>query len=282
MKDVPPFVVVIPARHASTRLPGKPLADIAGKPMVVHVADRARRSGARSVCVATDHEDIAAACRKHGHEAVMTRADHPSGTDRIAEVARQLRLARGTIVVNVQGDEPLMEPALIRAVASLLHEDRSAAVATACCPIGKAAELFNPNAVKVVLDARGQALYFSRAPIPWDRDRFAKSAGARTSMAGAVANWYRHIGIYAYRVSFLERYGALAPSPLEQAEALEQLRVLWHGFQIAVAVRSKAPPAGVDTPADLRRVRAALKKPAAATRKAVSPEKSVRAPRSLR
>ena len=270
MREVPPFVVVIPARHASTRLPGKPLADIAGKPMVVHVADRARRSGATSVCIATDHEGIAAACREHGHQALMTRADHPSGTDRIAEVARQLRLARGTIVVNVQGDEPLIEPALIRAVASLLHEDRSAAVATACCPISDAAELFNPNAVKVVLDARGQALYFSRAPIPWDRDRFAKSAGARTGLAGAVANWYRHIGIYAYRASFLGQYGALAPSPLEQAEALEQLRVLWHGFHIAVAVRRKAPPAGVDTPADLRRVRT-LMKPAAATRKAGLP-----------
>lgn len=253
---VPQFVVVIPARFASTRLPGKPLADIGGKPMVVQVALRARQSGARLVCVATDHDDIVRACAAHGFTAMLTRPDHPSGTDRIAEVARRLKLPERTIVVNVQGDEPLIEPALIRDVAGLLRRDREAVVATACCPIRKADELFNPNAVKVVLDRKGRALYFSRAPIPWDRDRFA--AGPVQRLPGPPAAWQRHIGIYAYRAGFLRRYGALEPAPQERSESLEQLRVLWHGYRIAVAARADAPPAGVDTPADLRRVRAVL------------------------
>ena len=251
-----PFIVVIPARYASTRLPGKPLADIAGKPMVVRVAQRARASGASRVYVATDHAGVMAACREHGFEALMTRADHASGTDRLAEVARKLRLDADAIVVNVQGDEPLIAPSLISAVAALLHKDRQAAVATACCPLRDAKEMFNPNVVKVVLARDGGALYFSRAPIPWDREAFG--GGRAPGKLPRGMDCYRHIGIYAYRASFLLRYARLAPSALERIEALEQLRVLWHGHRIAVAVRKDSPVAGVDTPADLRRARAAL------------------------
>jgi len=255
------FTVVIPARFASSRLPGKALADIAGKPMVVHVAERARESGARIVCVATDHGDIAAAVRQHGFQAVMTRADHPTGTDRVAEVAEHLALEHDAVVVNVQGDEPLIEPGLIRAVAALLADSPEAAVATACHPIGDAAEMFNPNVVKVVLDHAGLARYFSRAPIPFARDAFARSYDpAGGAYVAAVLPeglpCYRHIGIYAYRAEFLRVYPRLASSPLEQFEALEQLRALWHGYAIAVAVRHDAPLPGVDTAEDLERVRA--------------------------
>src|SRR4051812_26127624 len=233
-----PFVVVIPARLASSRLPGKPLADIAGKPMVVRVAQRARASGAAGVYVATDHPDIAEACRRHGCEAIMTRADHASGTDRLAEAAARLRLGRQAVVVNVQGDEPLIPPSLIRRVAALLHEDKGAAVATACCPIQDAAEMFNPNAVKVVLARDGGALYFSRAPIPWHRDGFGGPfVKGRPSRLPEGFACHRHIGIYAYRAAFLARYAELSAAPLERFEALEQLRVLWHGHRIAVAVR---------------------------------------------
>lgn len=249
-----PFIAVIPARYASTRLPGKPLANIAGKPMVVHVAQRARASGASRVLVATDHAGVLAACREHGCDALMTRSDHASGTDRLAEVAGKLQLPGDAIVVNVQGDEPLIAPSLIRAVAALLHKDGRAAVATACCPLRDVKEMFNPNAVKVVLARDGGALYFSRAPIPWDRDAF----GGAPRVLPRGMGCYRHIGIYAYRASFLLRYARLAPSALERVEALEQLRVLWHGHRIAVAVRKDAPAAGVDTPADLRRVRSLL------------------------
>ena len=256
MRRKVPFVVVIPARYASTRLPGKPLLDIAGKPMVVHVAQRARASGASAVHVATDHPEIMAACQAHGIAAIMTRGDHPSGTDRIAEVARKLKLGGDAIVVNVQGDEPLIAPSLIRAVAELLHKDKLAAVATACCPVRDAEEMFNPNAVKVVLARDGSALYFSRAAIPWDRATFGQDRIPRKLPPRLAC--HRHIGIYAYRASFLSCYASLKPSPLEQAEALEQLRVLWHGYRIAVAVRKDAPVAGVDTIEDLKRVRAVL------------------------
>jgi 3-deoxy-manno-octulosonate cytidylyltransferase (CMP-KDO synthetase) len=256
-----PFIAVIPARYASSRLPGKALADIAGQPMVVRVAEQAARSGARAVYVATDHEAVRTAVSAHGFEAVMTRADHASGTDRIAEVAARLGLAPGAIVVNVQGDEPLIEPRLIRAVADKLARDKTAAVATACHPIRSAAEFLNPNAVKVVLDAGGAALYFSRSPVPYPRDALAGRRSATWDLAARGARLpaglpcYRHIGIYAYRASFLKRYAALTPSPMEQFEALEQLRVLWHGHRIAVAIREDAPHPGVDTAADLRRVR---------------------------
>ena len=245
------FHVVIPARFASTRLPGKPLADIAGQPMVVRVATAARRAKADGVWVATDDERIAAAVRHHGFDAVMTRADHASGTDRIAEVADQLSWDDADIVVNVQGDEPLLDPTLIEAVAAALRGDPDAAMATAAHPLRTAAEFFNPNVVKVVCDVRGRALYFSRAPIPWDRDHFADGRDALPSDFPAQ----RHIGLYAYRVSFLRRFGQLAACPLERFEALEQLRALWHGYPIQVVSIDHPPAAGVDTPEDLERVR---------------------------
>ena len=246
------FCALIPARYASTRLPGKPLADIAGKPMVVRVAERALAAGARRVAVATDDPRIEAAVSAHGIAVCMTRADHPTGTDRLAEAAQQLQLSDDDIVVNVQGDEPLLDPALIRAMAQLLADRPDAAVATACHPIVDAAEAFNPNVVKVVLDARGYALYFSRAAIPWARDAFAV---ARDMLPTGLPS-HRHYGLYAYRVAFLRAFPALAPAPIERCEALEQLRALWHGYRIAVAVTQGTPAPGVDTPEDLDRVRA--------------------------
>jgi len=246
------FTVVIPARFASTRLPGKALVDLGGKPMVVRVAERARESGAQQVYIATDHRDVARAAEQHGFRAVMTRADHPTGTDRVAEAVERIDLPRDAIVVDVQGDEPLIEPGLIRAVAAVLADTPEAAIATACHPIREAAELFNPNVVKVVLDHAGFARYFSRAPIPWARDAFAAS----TSALPADFPCYRHVGIYAHRCDFLLAYSRLARSPLEDFEALEQLRALWHGYPIAVTVRQDAPLPGVDTPEDLERARA--------------------------
>lgn len=246
------FTAIIPARFASSRLPGKALADIGGKPMVVRVAERARESGAREVYVATDHGDIAAAVQRHGHHAVMTRSDHATGTDRIAEVVERLGLAPDSLVVNIQGDEPMIEPGLIRAVAALLADTPDAAMATACHSIRDLGELFNPNVVKVVLDHAGLARYFSRAPVPWARDAFEASARDLPERLPC----YRHIGIYAYRADFLRTYPRLEPSPLEEFEALEQLRALWHGYAIAVAVRQDASLPGVDTPEDLERVRA--------------------------
>ncbi|MPZ42403.1 MAG: 3-deoxy-manno-octulosonate cytidylyltransferase [Betaproteobacteria bacterium] len=248
------FAVVIPARFASTRLPGKPLLDLDGVPMVVHVARRARASGAHSVVVATDHAGIAEAVGRHGFEAVMTAADHPSGTDRIAEVARARGWSDSQIVVNVQGDEPLIEPMLIESVAATLAAAPEAAMATACCPLTALADFTNPNVVKVVLDRQRHALYFSRAPIPYPRDAFGGGAQALPQDLNA----YRHIGLYAYRCAFLHAYGALEPAPIERLEALEQLRALWHGFRIAVRVSAVAPVAGVDTEDDLARVRAYL------------------------
>jgi 3-deoxy-manno-octulosonate cytidylyltransferase (CMP-KDO synthetase) len=245
------FLVVIPARYASTRLHAKPLADIAGKPMVVRVAERASASGARAVWVATDDQAVFDAVKLHGHQALMTRTDHATGTDRIAEAARQLGLAENEVVVNVQGDEPLIEPELISEVARSLAEDSEASIATACHPIIDAESLLNPNVVKVVLDHAGRALYFSRAPIPWPRDHFAINQSALPSSLPS----YRHIGIYAYRARYLQLYSRLEPAALERFEALEQLRALWHGHRIAVAVTAHAPQAGVDTAEDLERVR---------------------------
>jgi 3-deoxy-manno-octulosonate cytidylyltransferase (CMP-KDO synthetase) len=242
------FSVIIPARLASTRLPNKPLADLGGKPMVVRVAERAREAGAARIVVATDHADIAAACAAHGIEACMTRADHPSGTDRIAEVARTLGLAPEAVVVNLQGDEPLIDPALLAACAARIGPE--VPMATCAHPLSDSADAFNPNVVKVVLDKAGRALYFSRATIPWHRDGFARDRAALPP--GYVP--LRHIGLYAYRNDFLQRYPQLEASPLESIEALEQLRVLWHGVPIAVHVTEQAPHAGVDTPEDLARV----------------------------
>ncbi len=243
------YTVIIPARLASTRLPDKPLADLGGKPMVVRVAERAALSSAGRVIVATDHPAVLAACEAHGIEACITRADHPSGTDRIAEVAAAAGLAPDAVIVNVQGDEPLIEPALIDACAARVGPDTP--MATAAHPIVEIGEVFNPNVVKVVLNARGDALMFSRAPLPWHRDGFAQD---RDSMPTGYAP-LRHIGLYAYRQDFLQRYPLLPPSPIEAIEALEQLRVLWNGFRIAVHITDHAPLAGVDTPEDLERVR---------------------------
>jgi 3-deoxy-manno-octulosonate cytidylyltransferase (CMP-KDO synthetase) len=243
------FTVIIPARLASTRLPDKPLADIGGKPMVVRVAERARASGALQVIVATDHETIAQACRQHGVQVCMTRSDHVCGTDRIAEVARTLGLAADDVVVNVQGDEPLIDPALIAATAAQIGAGIS--MATAAHVIESVDDLFNPNVVKLVLDRAGRAMYFSRAAIPWHRDGFAASRNAIPSGLQPL----RHIGIYAYTHAFLQMVPTLAVSPLEEIEALEQLRVLWHGYSIAVHLCASVPAAGVDTAEDLARVR---------------------------
>jgi 3-deoxy-manno-octulosonate cytidylyltransferase (CMP-KDO synthetase) len=245
------FVVVIPARYASTRLPGKALLDIAGKPMVVQVAERAKASGAVEVWVATDDERVRDAVSEHGHRCLMTAASHSSGTDRIAEVAAKCGWPDETIVVNVQGDEPLIAPGLVREVAAILERSSNASMSTACHALSRPADLFDANAVKVVLDARDNALYFSRATIPWARDAFA----ADCSRIPPGLPIYRHIGIYAYRCGFLKRYAALESPAIERFEALEQLRALWHGFRIVVAVTDQAPEAGVDTPDDLEAVR---------------------------
>ena len=244
------FTVIIPARYGSTRLPGKPLIDFAGKPMVVHVAERAVASGAATVLVATDDARIAQACQQHGVTAVLTRTDHATGTDRIAEVVVEAGMPDDAIVVNVQGDEPLIDPALIGEIANRLALHPVAAMATAAHPITDRETFLNPNVVKVVLDGSGCALYFSRAPIPYPRD--AEQAGTKEMPAGLPA--LRHVGLYAYRVGFLKTYPGLAPSPLEAFEALEQLRALWHGHRIAVAIALHQPAPGVDSAEDVARV----------------------------
>ncbi|MBA3771969.1 MAG: 3-deoxy-manno-octulosonate cytidylyltransferase [Ramlibacter sp.] len=245
------FCVLVPARLASTRLPNKPLADIAGLPMVVRVAQRARASSASRVVVAADHACIVQACSAHGVEAVLTRDDHPSGSDRLAEACELLGLSDQDIVVNVQGDEPLIEPALIDAVAALLQARPEASMSTAAHAIEDAGDFTNPNVVKVVLDAGNLALYFSRAPIPWWRDGVANGV-----IVLPEPRPLRHVGIYGYRAGFLREFPRLAQAPVEVLEALEQLRALWHGHRIAVHVSAEAPGIGVDTPQDLERVRA--------------------------
>lgn len=245
-----PFSVVIPARYASSRFPGKPLADIAGKPMVVRVASQAIKSGAREVIVATDHPEIARVVKAHGFEVMMTRLDHATGTDRLAEVAAKRRFGVRHVVVNVQGDEPLIPPALIRSVAASLTAHPSAAIATACYPIKTAAEFANSNVVKVVLDKAGYALYFSRAPIPYARDAFANGIHQLPPDLPA----YRHLGIYAYRCGFLNIFNKMRPVFIEKFEALEQLRAMAYGHRISVAITRSAPHPGVDTPADLARI----------------------------
>lgn len=248
--DIPSFKVVVPARYASTRLPAKPLLDLGGKPMVARTAERAVQSGAEEVWVATDHPDVMAAAAQHGLSVVLTRTDHPSGTDRLAEVIEQRGWDDDTIVVNVQGDEPLIDPALIAQTARQLAES-GADIATVAHPIDKAADFFNPNIVKVVCKADGDALYFSRAPIPYARDHFARD-GKESLPAGIPA--FRHVGLYAYRARFLRAYARLAPSSLEAFEALEQLRALFHGFRISVLISDHLPMAGVDTPEDAARM----------------------------
>lgn len=247
------FTVLIPARLASTRLPRKPLADIAGVPMVVRVAQRVASGLAQParIVVAADHSSIVQACEQHGVEVLLTREDHPSGSDRLAEACDLLSLRDEDIVVNVQGDEPLIDPTLVQAVADLLQQQPAASMGTAAHPIHSTEEFSNPNVVKVVLNASGMALYFSRAPIAWWRDGYAQ--GIHTLAQPAPL---RHIGIYAYRAGFLRLFPKLAQAPIEVTEALEQLRALWHGYGIAVHTTATAPGAGVDTPEDLERVRA--------------------------
>lgn len=247
------YTVLIPARLASTRLPNKPLADIGGAPMVVRVAQRVRSGVPASarIVVAADHASIIRACQDHGIEAILTRADHASGSDRLAEACDILALQEDNIVVNVQGDEPLIDPALVQAVADVLRAQPQASMGTAAHAIDSAVDFTNPNVVKVVLDAAGMALYFSRAPIAWWRDGFAQGINALPLPAPL-----RHIGIYSYRVGFLRLFPKLPQAPIEVIEALEQLRAMWHGHRIAVYVSPHAPGPGVDTPEDLARVRA--------------------------
>lgn len=248
----PAFKIVIPARYASSRLPAKPLLDLGGKPMVVRVAERARLAGAEEVWVATDHPEVRAACEAHEVAALMTRADHATGTDRLAEVVAQRGWSNETIVVNVQGDEPLIEPEVIVHTARQLAVS-GADIATVAHPIADPADFFNPNVVKVVCRADGDAAYFSRAPIPYARDHFAREGGGASLPDGLPA--LRHVGLYAYRASFLKAYAGLAVAPTEQFEALEQLRALWHGYRISVALVDAAPAPGVDTPEDAERMR---------------------------
>ncbi|WP_281785097.1 3-deoxy-manno-octulosonate cytidylyltransferase [Uruburuella suis] len=249
------FVVLIPARMSSSRLPRKALADIHGKPMVVRAAEQAAKSRAVRVVVATDHEEIFAACQAHNIEVVMTGEYHESGTTRLAEAAQLLGLSADTVVVNVQGDEPLIDPKLVDQTAAVLVEN-GAPMATAAHEIHDFDEFMNPNVVKVVLCRQGRALYFSRAPIAYPRD--SMRAGERTLPQAAAP--LRHIGIYAYRAGFLNEYAQMSASPLENIESLEQLRVLWHGHPIAVEIVAQAPAAGVDTQEDLERVRAVFQK----------------------
>jgi 3-deoxy-manno-octulosonate cytidylyltransferase (CMP-KDO synthetase) len=240
------FTVLIPARLASTRLPNKPLADIAGVPMVVRVAQRVAGAGARQVVVAADSPLIVLACEAYGIEAVLTRTDHASGSDRLAEACALLGLSQDDIVVNVQGDEPLIDPELVSAVANLLQKTPAAAISTAAHAIETVADFHNPNIVKVVCDAAGLAHYFSRSPIPYPRDTPDQLPSPKP---------LRHIGIYGYRVGFLQQFPTLAQAPTELAESLEQLRAMWHGHRIAVHITTHAPGPGVDTPEDLARVR---------------------------
>lgn len=249
------FTVVIPARMHSVRLPGKPLADLLGKPMLLHVVECARASGAAAILVATDDERVCAVCAAAGIEARMTASQHVSGTDRIAEVSRQLDWDESEIVVNLQGDEPLMPAAAIHQVAALLDAREELDLATLCTPIHALAEFLNPNVVKLVMDQRGEALYFSRAPIPWNREGAQAGLASQQRWQGAL----RHLGLYAYRAGALRRLAAAPACELEQLEKLEQLRALWLGMRMGVDVAKEAPGPGVDTPEDLERVAAWLR-----------------------
>jgi 3-deoxy-manno-octulosonate cytidylyltransferase (CMP-KDO synthetase) len=251
--ESPEFYVVIPARYASTRLPGKPLLEIAGKPMVVCVVEQAQKSGAKQIIVATDDQRIVDAVTQYGYTAMLTRTDHLSGTDRIAEVVLRESWPNDAIVVNVQGDEPLMEPSLIIEVAKMLESNKEAVMATACHPIQNKSDFLNPNIVKVVLDGQSNALYFSRAPIPYPRDAFANNEEMPSNIPA-----YRHVGLYAYRTSFLKQYASIKPAIIEQYECLEQLRVLHQGYKIAVAISKNPPATGVDTEHDLAYVRSLM------------------------
>ena len=245
------FKVVVPARYASTRLPGKPLLDLGGKPMVIRVAEQAKKSGASEVVVATDHPEIFRIVQQHGFSAIMTSTDHPTGTDRLAEVVSLRGWQDEDIVVNVQGDEPLIDPALISLTAECLGGDNAADIATVGHPITSAEDFFNPNVVKVVCQRNGDAVYFSRAPIPFARDHFAAD---KTTLPKSFPA-YRHVGMYAYKAGFLKAYKGLSIAPTETFESLEQLRALWHGYRITLLQVDHAPAPGVDTPEDYERVR---------------------------
>jgi 3-deoxy-manno-octulosonate cytidylyltransferase (CMP-KDO synthetase) len=248
------FRVVIPARYGSTRLPGKPLIEINGKPLIQHVWERCQNSRAAAVCIATDDARIAAACRGFGADVAMTRVDHHSGSDRVAEVIAARGWTDSDIIVNVQGDEPCLAPALVDQVAGDLAAQADCAIATLAYPIDEARALFDPHVVKVVTDRDGFAIYFSRAPVPWHRDGFDR----RGERLPAGMTFLHHIGLYAYRAGMLTRFVAWPPAPLERAEALEQLRALWHGERIHVSIAVEPPGPGVDTADDIHRVHAYL------------------------
>jgi len=248
------FTVIIPARLASTRLPNKPLADIEGEPMIVRVAKQAARSKAQKIIVACDHESIKSACEQFGVQAVMTKEDHPSGSDRLAEACQLLNLCEREIVVNVQGDEPLIDPGMINAVALLLEQQSDLMMSTVAHAITDLQDFINPNVVKVVLDQQSRAHYFSRAPIPWSRDEFSHGI-LKLPQVSAL----RHVGLYGYRVGFLKKFPTLEPTALEKIEALEQLRALSHGYPIGVHVSTAHPGPGVDTIEDLERVRSIIR-----------------------
>lgn len=253
------FSVIIPARFASTRLPGKPLADIAGKPMIQHVWEKAQLSGAKRVIIATDNEQVKQAVEQFGGEVCMTASHHNSGTERLAEVVEKLQIPEDEIIVNIQGDEPLIPPSIVSQVAENLAKFQ-VNMASLAVKIEDAEELFNPNAVKVLTDKDGYVLYFSRAVIPWNRDEFAKLQAQHTDLSSLNLgdHYLRHIGIYAYRAGFIKQYVQWQPTALEQIESLEQLRVLWNGEKIHVELAKEAPPVGVDTPEDLAKVRSIL------------------------
>lgn len=251
------FTVIIPARFASSRLPGKPLADIAGKPMIAHVWQKAQQSGASRVVVATDNQAVAEAVQAFGGEVCMTSEHHNSGTERLAEVVEKLALADDEIVVNIQGDEPLIPPVIVQQVADNLAKN-GVKMATLAVPLNDAEELFNPNVVKAVADQSGNVLYFSRAPIPWNRDQFAGLSDDQKTQLVLQSQYLRHIGIYAYRAGFIKQYVQWQPSALENIESLEQLRVLWYGEKIHIDLAKEVPAVGVDTPEDLEKVRAIL------------------------
>lgn len=262
------YKVIIPARYGASRLPGKPLLNLAGKPMLLHVVEKAQKSGAGEVLVATDDRRIEAIVQSHGVQVCMTSIQHDSGTNRLAEVVTQKNYPDQTIIINVQGDEPLLPPSLIAQAAEDLETHPEADIATLCVHIASREELFDPNTVKVVRDTQGYALYFSRAPIPWAREDFTAKTGNRWPTSWP---YYRHIGLYAYRAGFLRHYPQLPASPLEQAEGLEQLRVLYHGGRIHVTIAGTIPPPGVDTPADLERVRQLLAQEKATTKGETQP-----------
>lgn len=251
------FTVIIPARFASSRLPGKPLADIAGKPMIAHVWQKAQQSGANRVVVATDNQAVVQAVQAFGGEVCMTSEHHNSGTERLAEVVEKLALADDEIVVNIQGDEPLIPPVIVQQVADNLANN-GVKMATLAVPLNEAEELFNPNVVKAVADQSGNVLYFSRAPIPWNRDQFAGLSDEQKTQLVLQSQYLRHIGIYAYRAGFIKQYVQWQPSALENIESLEQLRVLWYGEKIHIDLAKEVPAVGVDTPEDLEKVRAIL------------------------